>query len=263
MLHIVSFSTGAASAVCLFRVIDRYGLQNTRAVFADVRNEDPDNYRFFDDCQRVAGLTIDRLTDGRTIWDVFLQHATLTTPGRGCRATWALKQEPLEKYRAALNALGPTTLHIGFTLDEDDRISRLRDKLKNQPLDFPCTWPQPLWRCDLMDFLHERGITPPRLYASGYTHANCGGACILAGIRQWSGVLQDNPTLYATNEEREQAFLALLASRKREPHTILRTRNGNASINYSLKQLREDIESGRRPPDDSWRETSCRCTLGF
>lgn len=263
MLHLVNVSSGAASALCLFRVLERYGRQNTRAVFADTLGEDPDNYRFLADLERVTDFPITRLCDGRTIWEIFMHHGTITTPGRGCRATWELKRKPLEEYQAAQRLLDETTIHVGFTEDEPDRMVRYREKMAPQPVDFPCVWQPIVWRCDILDELKHRGLTPPRLYAMGYPHANCGGACVLAGNKQWAGVLKDFPDLYAKSEQAEQDFLALLRERDRTEHTILRDRRGGTVNNYSLRKMREEIESGQKIPDEGWRENTCRCTLGF
>lgn len=114
-------------------------------------------------------------------------------------------------------------------------------------------------RCDLADNLRDRGIEPPRIYALGYPHNNCGGACILAGISQWAGVLIDNPELYARSEANEQKCLAALRKKGLGEFTILRDRRGGETKTLSLKQLREEIESGIRQPRDSWRESSCQC----
>ena len=259
MIHVVNVSGGAASAVCLFRVIERFGRENMRAVFADTRWEHPDCYRFLDDVERVSGVHIDRLSDGRNIWDVFTSAQTLTMGTGGCKASWELKRKPLDKYTASIS--GDVTVYVGFGPDEDDRQARLKRALPDRKLEFPLTWQPMLSRCDVMDDLKARGIEPPSMYADGYPHANCAGACILAGIKQWAGLLKNNPELYRTSEENEQRFQEILRGRDRAEHTILKDRRGGVVSNYSLRQLREDIESGRRPADDSWRETSCSCML--
>jgi hypothetical protein len=259
MIHVVNVSGGAASAVCLFRVLERFGRENMRAVFADTLSEHVDCYRFLDDVEQASGVHIDRLSDGRHIWDVFVQTGTLTMGTGGCKASWELKRKPLAEYTAAID--GDVTIYVGFGLDEDDRMKRLRRGLPNRMFDFPLTWKPQLGRCDCLDDLRARGIDPPSMYADGYPHANCAGACILAGIKQWAGLLRDNPELYRTSEENEERFQEILRGRDRAEHTILKDRRGGVVSNYSLRQLREDIESGRRPADDSWRETSCTCML--
>lgn len=257
--HVVNVSGGAASAVCLFRVIERYGRENVRAVFADTRWEHPDCYRFLDDVELASGVKIDRLSDGRNIWDVFFAECILTMGTGGCKASWELKRLPLLAYTEAIN--GDVMTHIGFGPDEEDRMARIKKAMPDRRFDFPLTWQPKLWRCDIMDDLKQRGLQVPSMYAEGYPHANCGGACILAGIKQWSGVLKDNPELYRISEENEQRFQQILRDRGRDEHTILKDRRGGVVQNYSLRQLREDIESGRRPADDSWRAQSCSCLL--
>jgi hypothetical protein len=260
MIHVVNVSGGAASAVCLFRVLERYGRENVRARFADTKWEHPDCYRFLDDVERVSGVHLDRLSDGRNIWDVFFADAILTAPGfGGCRASWVLKRMPIDAHTATFD--GDVTIYVGFGPDEDDRMKRLRCALPDRQFEFPLTWDPMLFRCDVMDDLRARGIEPPSMYGDGYPHANCAGACILAGIKQWAGLLKDNPELYRQSEENEQRFQEILRGRDRAEHTILKDRRGGVVSNYSLRQLREDIESGRRPADDSWRETSCSCML--
>lgn len=260
MIHIVNISGGAASAVCLFRVIERYGRDSTRAVFADTRWEHPDCYRFLDDVERASCVQIDRLSEGRNIWDVFFADSTLTSPGfGGCRASWVLKRQALDQYAEAISE--DLTVYVGFGPDEEDRMKRIQCARPDRKFDFPLTWQPKLWRCDVMDDLKRRGIQVPSMYADGYPHANCGGACILAGIKQWAGLLRDNPELYRISEENEQKFQQMLRDRGRAEHTILKDRRGGKIQNYSLRQLREDIESGRRQGDDSWRVQSCSCML--
>ncbi len=259
IIHIVNVSGGAASAVCLFRVIERYGRDNVRAVFADTRWEHPDCYRFLDGVEKASGVPLDRLSDGRNIWEVFLDEQMLTVGSGGCKASWELKRKPLAEYTARIE--GDVVVYVGFGPDEDDRQERLKKAMPDRKFDFPLTWQPMLSRCDVIDDLRERGIDPPSMYADGYPHANCGGACILAGIKQWAGVLNDNPELYRTSEEKEQAFLAILHKRGRAPHTILRDRRNGMASNYSLRRLRRDIESGERLPDDSWRVRPCSCML--
>jgi hypothetical protein len=259
MIHVVNISGGAASAVCLFRVLERYTGGDVRAVFADTQWEHPDCYRFIDDVERQSGVTVDRLSCGQDIWDVFMESGTLTTGTGGCKASWELKRRPLEAYAEAIQ--GDVITYIGFGMDEDDRMVRIRKAMPERRFEFPLTWPPFLGRCDVLDDLRRRGIEPPSMYADGYPHANCGGACILAGIKQWVGLLHDNPAIYRTSEENEQAFLQLLRDRGREEHTILKDRRGGVVQNYSLRQLREDVEAGSRPANDSWRVSACTCLL--
>jgi hypothetical protein len=260
--HIVNVSGGAGSAVALFRVLERFGRDEVAACFADTRSEDADLYRFLDDVERVAGIPITRLIDGRNIWDVFLEDYTLTTAGGGCRASWELKKQPLSRHAASIATPETAIIYVGMSEDEDDRMTRIEKALEPWDVDFPLTWKPSLGWCDVMDDLKRRGIKRPRLYESGYPHNNCGGRCIMAGIKQWAGVLKDDLDGFRESEENEQRFLAILRERGRKEHAILKDRRGGDVKNYSLRQLREDVECGVRPDDESWRASSCYCMWG-
>lgn len=261
MKHIVNISGGMASAVCLFRVLERFGRDDVIACFADVRQEHADCYRFIDDVERVSGVQIERLGDGRNCWDVWLCEMMLTNQqSGGCLASYHLKKKVLAKHAASVATPETATIYIGFGPDEEDRQQRIR-KASEWNFNFPLCWPQRMWRCDLADDLRSRGIAPPTMYAEGYPHANCAGACILAGATQWAGLLKDNPKLYAFNEAKEQEFLAELRNRNRKEVTILKDRRGGETRNLSLMQLREELESGIRDHDDSWRASACNCMM--
>lgn len=258
MTHLVNVSGGMASAVALFRVIERYGISVCKARFADTNYEDADVYRFINVVECVSGVKIERLNQGKNIWDVFFDRMMMTDPvSGGCVASYHLKKLPLREHSATID--GPLTIHVGFGPDEDDRITKIQ---KNNPcvlFDFPLTWTPRMWRCDLADNLRARGIEPPSTYALGYPHANCRNRCILAGIKQMTGVLKDDRAGYLESEEKEQLFLARLRERGRKEITILKDRRGGVVQNLSLRQLREELESGKRDFDDSFRQSACAC----
>jgi hypothetical protein len=262
MKHVVNVSGGAGSAVALFRVIDRYGRENVSARLADTNSEHPDLYRFVDDVEREAGIEITRLNNyGLNIWDIFFREMMFTNPKTGgCLAAWHLKKLPLMNHAATIGTPEEITIHVGFSIDEDDRISRLVETGKPWQFDFPLTWERPLVRCSVIDELHRRGIRECEVYEQGYPHANClKWNCVLSGIGQWLGVLRDNPDGYRDAEEKEQLFLAELARRSRKVTTILRDRSGGVTKNLSLKQLREESESGIERKVPKWRDSTCSC----
>ena len=182
MKHLVNVSGGMASAVSLFRVLERFG--EADAVFADVGQEHPDCYRFIDDVERVSGVAITRLGGERDCWDVWDERMMLTNmaAGGGCMASYHLKKIPLREYTAENFDPADTTIYVGFGPDEKDRGTRIEKANPEWTFDYPLQWKPKAWRCDLADDLRGRGIEPPSMYAEGYSHANCAGACILAGI---------------------------------------------------------------------------------
>lgn len=260
MKHIVDISGGNASAVCLFRVIERFGTEDVVARFADTKSEDPDLYRFLDDVERVAGVPIVRLQDGRTKWDVFHEKGMMTNPkAGGCLAAYHLKKVMLRKHAEEIATPETATIYIGFGPFEEDRCERIIKSGAPWKFDFPLLWRPLIWRCDADDFLKAKGIKTCEVYDEGYPHNNCDRCCILAGNKQWTSLLLDSPERFAREEAEEQKFLAGLRAAGRNEFTILTDRRGGVKANLSLKQLREEVEQGIRREDDAWRETSCAC----
>ena len=185
---------------------------------------------------------------------------------QGCVAAWHLKKIPLQNHAATIGTPDTVTIHVGFSRDEDDRIKRLTESGKPWKFDFPLTWEPQLFRCEIEKDLRSRGLEPCVVYADGYPHANCLRLnCIKSGIGQWVGVLKDNPAGYAESEENEQQFMAELERRGRKVQTILRDRSDGETKNLSLRQLREEVESGRIVYRNlpKWRESSCSCLTLF
>jgi len=238
-----------------------HGREDVIARFADTRAEDPDLYRFLDDLERKIDLPIIRLVDGRTIWDVFTKESMFTNPQTGgCLAAWKLKKTMLRNHLATIGATPEdTTIMIGFDGSEQDRMRRLEKSGAPWKFDYPLTWGKPLFRCDIDDQIRRCGLVPCSMYEKGYRHANCGGACVQAGIAQWAMVLADYPERYAEAERHEATAMAAMSAAERPVQTILRSRVGGKSSNLSLAQLREDIASGVRTDGDDFRVGQCSC----
>src|SRR5260221_3030318 len=64
------FPGSLTSFEALRRTIERYCKENTHAIFADTMIEDEDLYRFLADQEWYFGITIERVKDGRTPWQV-------------------------------------------------------------------------------------------------------------------------------------------------------------------------------------------------
>jgi len=105
----------------------------------------------------------------------------------------------------------------------------------------------------LLDAFRERGIEPPRLYATGAPHANCGGACVRAGQAEWARLLWWNRPRYREWEQEEADRRAELGD-----VAILRDRTGGASRPLPLSELRARLERDATlfDADD---EGSCAC----
>ena len=259
MKRFVDVSGGAASAMALIRVVERYGKADVIPRFADTRAESGGLYEFLAELERYTGLTITRLDQGVSTWQVFEDRVMWTSQKTGCVASYHLKKVPLHKH---LDEHGdPTTdvVYLGLGPDEDDRRERLIKRGAPWQFDFPLCWRPRLGRCDIIDDLRRRGLHPPDAYERGYNHANCNQQCILAGIDHWQKLLLDDPAAYREVEMHELRMMDAMRARGREVCTILKDRRGGKVQSMTLEQLRLETLSGERPRDYRADFASCSC----
>ena len=70
MKHIVSVSGGIGSYFTLKRVIEKHGRSSVTAVFCDTLAEDGDLYRFLEDIEDRFKISIVRLCQGKTPFEL-------------------------------------------------------------------------------------------------------------------------------------------------------------------------------------------------
>jgi hypothetical protein len=252
--HVVQFSTGAASAEVAKRVADEHGAENVILLTADTRAEDDDNWRF---AREVAGYLGNPewviLADGRTPMQAGRDHRCVPS-NRMAVCSRVLKRELLDTYRAGHYKPADTVVYLGYDWTEQHRVEAAKPHWAPWTVDFPLTRPPYLWKQQILGLWRERGIEPPRLYAQGFAHANCGGACVRGGQAQWSLLLQVNRTRYLNWEAEEEASRALLG----KDVSILRDRTDGDVKALPLRVFRERIE--RQPSlfdADDWGACGC------
>ena len=109
---------------------------------------------------------------------------------------------------------------------------------------------------DVLTWLKREGIAPPRLYAMGFAHNNCGGFCIKAGQGHFANLLRAMPERYAYHEGKEQELRALLG----KDVSILTDRRGDGKKKpLTLKDLRLSIEGGAQI--DAFEIGGCGCAV--
>jgi 3'-phosphoadenosine 5'-phosphosulfate sulfotransferase (PAPS reductase)/FAD synthetase len=260
---VVHISGGGQSALCLTRCIEWYGRERVTAVFANTNTEAPDLYDFLEEIENHLGVDIVRLNnDGMDIWDIFDRFRVISIRGAGgaCKASVELKQKPLRAYMENFDPES-TAIALGMSWMEEDRQERCikRPGLCDFQLIFPLNEKPRLSDCGVLDELRAMGLKLPEIYQLGYPHNNCGGGCILAGVRQWKGLLEDYPERFDYHENRERKW------REETGHdfTVLRDFRGNGgkAKPYTLEQFRIDIENGRTVPGDF--RTGCACMTLF
>jgi hypothetical protein len=238
--YVVSFSTGASSAVVAKRAIERYGRGRVEIVFADTRIEDEDNYRFMRDFAARFDVAITTLTDGRTPLEVAKQQSIIPNQ-KIAPCTRELKIVPFVGYLKQLQREGyqPTAL-LGMGYGEQKRMVAPRKNYAaiNVAVDYPLLW-QPVCY-DPVAEVKAWGIEPPRMYRLGYKHANCAGACVKQGAGDWRRTLEHFPSRFAEYEawERDMRQDARFAE-----YAFLRDETGGTVKAKTLEQLRLESEA--------------------
>lgn len=272
MRYIVNFSTGLASFEAARRALEKHGHQNTLVVFCDVRGdpardphaappgtnwdgEDSDNYRFLEDAERLLNVSITRLQhpQGLGVWGTIFKHRKMVIPNHAqiVPCSKALKMDTMDAFVKGLGE--PVVQVLGLGWMEDDRVAKFRARVDTDVW-FPMTEKPYVNNCHIAAWLRERGVEPPRSYAQGFVHSNCGGACVKAGQQQWAALLGFNRGRFLYNEVQEELFRAQI-----NPNvSILRDRRGGVTQPLPLSQFRAEIESGARiPAPFDWGGCGC------
>lgn len=133
---------------------------------------------------------------------------------------------------------------LGFDWTEHHRAERARRAWSPRRVRAPLLEPPYLERDDMLEVIRASGLVPPRLYAWGLAHNNCGGFCIKSGISHFVQLHHANPTRFAEFERKEAEVAAHIG----KPVSVLKDRRGGETRPMSLSKLRERIEAGELLP---------------
>ena len=251
MRHIVMFSGGVGSWAAAKRVAARHGTDDLTLLFADTSMEDEDLYRFIDEAAANVGGQLVRIADGRTPWDVFRDERMLTQRFDPCSKI--LKRQLADRWIAERFTPDTAVRYVGVDWSESHRYDRLRDRMAPWRVEAPLCEPPFLTKGQMLDALKAEGIAPPRLYAMGFSHNNCGGFCIKAGHGHFVTLLRAMPERYAFHEQKERELRAELGDNA----AVLRDRRGGVTRPMTLRELRERVEAGSEP--DAFDIGGCGC----
>lgn len=232
--HVVQFSGGVGSFLAAVQVAERHGTAGMTLLIADTRVEDDDLWRFSDDASAFLGVPLTIVRDGRTPWQVFRDQRFLGND-RLAPCTKVLKQQPCRAWMETNAPPDRATAYVGIEPNKHDR-KRIPAIVRNwQPwtVEFPLADGPDATKDELLSEVRRLGIKPPRLYELGFSHNNCGGACVRAGQRQWKHLLATLPDRYARAEREEEELRALLGD-----VSILRDRRGGTTRPLPLRSLR-------------------------
>lgn len=262
MLCVVFFSGGAASWAAAKLAAAKYGTENTVLLFTDTLAEDPDLYRFLKEAAANVGVYTTRIAEGRTPWQVFNDEGvvgnSMIDP-----CSRILKREPAERWLQDNCLPDDTVLVFGIDWTEAHRYDNGEGRgVKNRyaRLGWPhvealCTLAPTMAKWDVFAWLQREGIKRPRLYDLDFSHNNCGGGCVKAGIGHFVHLLKTLPEVFALWEQEEIAFNA--ARWPKRVQTILRDRSGGKTRPLLLAELRN-----RTLTEDETNEAGgCGCFL--
>lgn len=178
------WSGGVTSAVACKLAIDLFGKENVRVINIDTYNEDPDTYRFKDDCEKWYDTKIETISNKKykDISEVWYKYLSLNV-ANGAICSSELKRE----VRIAFQRDNPFSHQVfGFDIDEPKRA-------KAMTLNYTeCSPIYPLLllgyskkRC--IEILNQNGIQIPEPYKLGLSNNNClkKTGCVQGGIGYW------------------------------------------------------------------------------
>lgn len=227
-------------------------------LFTDVLGEDEDCYRFIRETAAAFPSHVELvwLADGRTIWDVFKDRRFLGN-SRQANCSAELKQKPARQWIRDNTDPTDTVIIIGIDWTETHRIPAVERAYQPWTVRFPLTEDTHRYsKQQLLDMCRSAGVEPPRMYAKGYPHANCGGGCVRAGQGQFIKLYRTDPQRYAEWEAGEEDIRAYLG---RDDISILKDRRGGVSKPLTLRQLRARIDADDQPALDLFDIGGCGC----
>lgn len=248
MQHVVMYSGGAASWGAGRQVALRYGTNNLSLLFADTSTEDEDLYRFLKESADNVGGRLVWLKDGRDVWQTFRDVRYLGN-SRIDPCSRILKREICRKWVEENCEPASTSLYVGVDWTETHRLPSIkRNWLPYNAIAPLAEWEPKADKAELITSLAQFGIAPPRLYALGFPHNNCGGFCVKAGMAQFRLLLEFFPERYAYHERREAELREYLG----KDVSILRDRRNGGVRPLTLRVFRERLQSGGLSvdPDD-------------
>jgi hypothetical protein len=241
--YAVSLSGGLASALAAERAIRRYGREAVLLWFADTQEEDEDLYRFLGDLMVRFGGQLYYYTDGRRPLDI-AEDKQIIPCNQLAPCSFELKVRPYRTFIQAMSAL-PTVM-IGLDYWESRRLKTTRTSyakaIPEARVDYPLLWPQVETRPLTQVCREDWQIEPPRLYLLGFSHNNCGGACVRQGRAEWERLYRHFPDRYAAREAWESAQRAKGGARANRAFCAVQRQGKKTSL--SLAEIRAHLENG-------------------
>lgn len=185
---VCQFSCGAASAVGTKLILAAYPADEVVIVNAFIKEEHPDNRRFFADCEKWFDHPVMVLRDEKfgASTDEVWRRKRFMKGLRGAPCSSTLKRSLL----ATIAQPGDVNV-LGFTREECDRFDDLCDRFPAESFRAPLI-ERDLDKDDCLAMIERAGIELPMMYRLGYDNANCIG-CPKGGQAYWQNIREDFP----------------------------------------------------------------------
>jgi hypothetical protein len=290
--RVVMLSGGAGSWGAAKRTVEVHGPDGLTLLFADTLIEDEDLYRFL--IEAVANLTgapvpaelligvaaippleqmerrrshlvglgaavnaampaIEWIAEGRDPHAVYRDKRFLGN-SRVDPCSAVLKRQLMRRWLSEHCDPEQTVAVIGYDWTETHRVGRAEGFWSPWRIEAPLTAKPYLWKEEVLEWMRAEDLEPPRLYAEGFHHNNCGGFCCKAGQASFALLLERHPDRYRYHERREQELREELG----KDVAILRDRSGGRTRSLTLADFRSRLEADPGPFDRTeWGACSC------
>ena len=254
--HIITISGGVSSWAAGRVAIDRglIGDENAVLLFCDTLFEDDSTYRFLDESVADLDLTLVRLCDGRTPWELFEDQEFLGN-SRAAICSRILKRELMDRWRKENYDPEDSWHYVGLDIYEINRFETHKEAMlpyraRASLIEFGID------KAQCLSMAQERGLTLPDAYADGFSHSNCRGLCVQAGQGHYGRLLRLYPERYIEAMEFEERWQAQTGKN----NTFLMREVQGKRIPLSLRQLKDNLENQLDffPQDDGG---GCGCAL--
>lgn len=232
MKHIVSYSGGLNSFMTAQLVVNDFGAANVLLVFTDTKSEDYDLYRFIDETVKHLEADYICLQEGRDIWQVY-NDMNFMSNSRVDNCSDILKRSLFKRWLKKNYKPQDCILYMGFDWNEEHRLEKVRKRYKPYRIEASLIKDR-LEKQTIIDYLKFINIKIPRLYDLGFSHNNCGGFCVKAGLAHFKNLYKQLPERYKYHEDQQEALFNRIGK-----HGFLKmTENGKTKY-LSLKDFRE------------------------
>lgn len=237
MKYVVMYSGGIGSWAAAKRLPAG---SDATLLFCDTKIEDEDTYRFLRESAANTGYPLVEIAEGRTPWEVFKDKRWIGN-SRVAQCSHLLKQVPARKWMDE-HGQGTVTVVVGIDWSEAHRLDAITRHWEPWPVIAPLCDSPYLSKRDLIDLAASEGIREQKLYSMNFSHANCGGFCVRAGVGHFANLYKQMPERYRHHEEQEQALREYLG----KDQSILTRVRGDEKVPLTLADLRKELDADQQ-----------------